>query len=102
VDCAGSAEEALARLSRNSYDIILCDINLPGFSGEELLRRVRAKTGATVPHFIFMTGDVLDQDAWKPADGAPAQILQKPFHISSLSSLLREILQPQASRIGPS
>lgn len=101
VDGVGSSEEALSRLAQSSYDVILCDMNLPGLSGEELNRRVRAQAGQGAPQFIMMTGDMLDQDAVKQLGGNAARLLQKPFHISALVSLLSEMLQLQDVRIGP-
>ena len=43
VECAASSEEALALLADNTYDIVLCDFNLPGLSGEQLFERLRAQ-----------------------------------------------------------
>lgn len=101
VDGVGSSEEALAKLAKQSYDVILCDMNLPGLSGEELHRRIRAQAGQAAPQFIMMTGDMLDQDAVKQLGGNAARLLQKPFHISALVSLLSEMLQFQDARVGP-
>ncbi len=41
VDSAASGEEALEMLARQTYDVILTDIRMPGISGVELLARVR-------------------------------------------------------------
>jgi putative two-component system response regulator len=40
--CAGDADEARALLRAEAFTVVLCDINLPGRSGLELLREVRA------------------------------------------------------------
>ncbi len=101
VDTAGSSEEALSRLATNSYEIVLCDMNLPGLNGEELLRRLGTGAGEVTPQFVFMSGDLLDRDALRQFGDKDAHVLQKPFHVSALASLLTELLQPQASRVGP-
>jgi len=40
---AQSAEQALARLEVDRYDVVLTDISMPGLSGLELLGHVRQK-----------------------------------------------------------
>jgi two-component system NtrC family response regulator len=41
-DAAASAEEALEKLARTAYSLVLTDMRMPGASGLELLRRVKA------------------------------------------------------------
>ena len=38
VDTAGSADEAVERLNVAAYDLILCDLNMPGRDGVETMR----------------------------------------------------------------
>ncbi|WP_291736634.1 ATP-binding protein, partial [Leisingera sp. F5] len=40
--CTGSAESALELLPGSSFDLVLMDVNLPGISGTEATRRLRA------------------------------------------------------------
>ncbi|UWQ79029.1 TMAO reductase system sensor histidine kinase/response regulator TorS [Leisingera sp. S132] len=42
--CVASAEEALALLPEARFDLVLMDVNLPGISGTEATRRLRAMT----------------------------------------------------------
>jgi len=43
---AGSGEEAIDLLRREKYDLVILDIALPGISGLETLRRIKARTPA--------------------------------------------------------
>ena len=58
VDHARVDSEATLRaaLARRSWDLILCDFSLPGFSGAEALRIVK-DTAGDVP-FIFVSGTI--------------------------------------------
>jgi DNA-binding NarL/FixJ family response regulator len=53
----GTAEEALAALTRTSPDVVLMDINLPGTSGVEATRRVSQLAPATAVLVISMVDD---------------------------------------------
>jgi len=54
VDSVLSADEALAKLEKEKYDILISDYQMPGKDGLELLKELRQK-GETIP-FIMFTG----------------------------------------------
>jgi CheY-like chemotaxis protein len=99
VDCSESSEAALAYLGSNACDVVVCDSNLPGLTGEQLLERLRTGRSGSQPGFVLMTGDLVDSDALKQFEKKGARIMQKPFHVAALASLLTEILQPQPSKV---
>jgi CheY-like chemotaxis protein len=63
VDRAASSKKATELTNRNSYDVVLCDLNLESNSGKvvsgfDLHDRIMAKLAnrsAARPFFIFMT-----------------------------------------------
>lgn len=59
VDNADALNEALRE---RSWDIVLCDYNLPKFSGLEALRIIRQERECDVP-FIFVTGSIGEEAA---------------------------------------
>ena len=42
---AASGEEALEQLGRETFDVVLLDIHMPGISGLEVVERLRASVG---------------------------------------------------------
>ena len=98
VQSAASSEEALKYLAENAYDAIVCDYNLPGMNGEKFLERLSAKRGSSIPRFIFMTGELFEPEASARYQSMGVRVLQKPFQVGGLASLLREILEPQPSQ----
>jgi PAS domain S-box-containing protein len=95
VDCAATTEEALALVQRSSYDVILCDLHLSsgGFSvdGREAASRILEAAGAQKPALIYMTGDLLESTQGNAGGGEPLW-LQKPFRISDVLALLKDVL----------
>lgn len=91
-----SSEEALAYLEKNSCDVVLCDYNLPGMSGEKFFERFFAdRRTSQLPRFVFMTGELVESESFDRLRQKGSSVLQKPFHIGALASLLTDLLQPQ-------
>jgi PAS domain S-box-containing protein len=63
VDTASSVNEALEKLKKTNYDVIVSDYQMPGKDGLELLEELRKK-GNTVPLIIF-TGKGREEIAMK-------------------------------------
>ena len=59
-DCsdAGSAEEALAALSENTFDLVISDIDMGGMSGLELVPRVHSLSPDTVVVMVSGNQDI--------------------------------------------
>jgi two-component system C4-dicarboxylate transport response regulator DctD len=96
VEGAPSSEEALTHLTAQDYEFVLCDFNLPGLNGEQLFDRVRSQTQGPNPRFVFMTGALLDPAQVAKFEKKGASVLQKPFHVAALATLLTQLLQGQS------
>lgn len=55
-DTAQSGNEAMKRIDKNKYEIVICDIIMPGMKGTDLLQKVKKQYPMT--HFIMITGYV--------------------------------------------
>jgi len=102
VNCAASEEEALACIRRSSYDVFLCDLHLSVngifVDGREAAARILAVAGPQKPVVIYMTGDLREPQERTPGRAEPF-FLQKPFRISEVLALLREVLAPAAAEV---
>jgi len=96
VDCAATIDEALAHFGRSSYDVLLCDLHLSanGFAvdGREAAIRLLQAAGAQKPAVIFMTGDLIESSRAESAGSGEPFWLQKPFRVSDVLALLRNVL----------
>lgn len=84
----------LANLYDEEIDVILCDLNLPGLSGTELLTHLAKHRPLLATRLILCTGDSIN-DA--PADSVLARhpfVLQKPFDFTSLQSIVDRVVSP--------
>jgi len=98
VEAAASAEEALDRLTAAAVDLIVLDIGLPGMSGLDLCRRLRADDEA-VPILILSARDAVADRVEGLQVGAD-DYLVKPFDLSELVARLQALhrrAQPPAT-----
>jgi PAS domain S-box-containing protein len=106
VVCVATVDEAIAQLRRSKYDAILCDIHLsaPGgfvVDGRKASTRLLDAGGAHKPVLIFMSGDLVEGGDGSAGRDMPFY-LQKPFRISDVLALLREVLTASPAEIRPS
>src|SRR2546426_9556332 len=87
---ASDGNAALERLQAGGVDLVLTDPKMPGLSGIELLRAVKAIAcgGVGILLTAFGTGEEAVKDMEEGADG----LLTKPFQRSQLLGLIRQVL----------
>jgi CheY-like chemotaxis protein len=95
-DFVGSGEEAVSAAMTRGYDLLLVDVTLPGISGLEAARRIRALSGPAgrIP-IIGVSGrsEVGDQDAARAA--GMVFYLRKPISPSALAEAIAAALPPR-------
>ena len=76
---ADTAEEALAKLKAQRFDVVISDISLPGLSGKELLNRVIESYPGTP---VIIISGLSDQEQAQSLIGLGAfDYLLKPFRL---------------------
>jgi PAS domain S-box-containing protein len=91
VDLADSGEEGLRLLGQWEYQIVLCDLRMPGMSGHEFYRRLQASDSPAISRLVFMTGDVLSPEASRFLQEAARPVLSKPFTLRDLTDTLAQV-----------
>jgi diguanylate cyclase (GGDEF)-like protein len=75
-------------LNEERIDLVLCDLETPGFDGEKLLRVKQSRPGGAGVPFLFITAsEDLDRRARLLEDGA-CDAITKPFHPADLLARL--------------
>jgi PAS domain S-box-containing protein len=89
-----SGQEGLAQLtSREPFDVIFCDLMMPGLSGMDLYERVRECMPELAMRFIFITGGTYSARARQFLETVPDRWLEKPFDVQQLQRLMGRILE---------
>lgn len=89
--------QALERYRSQKWDLILLDVMLPGISGIELLRRIRAHD-VTTP-VILLTAKSSVEDKVSGLDLGANDYITKPFQIEELLARIRAALRMKPSLI---
>lgn len=87
---AGNSETAFNLLSKNTYHLILLDINLPGMTGFELCRELRSVS--TVP-VIFASARTSETDRIAGFDIGGDDYLPKPYSMKELLSRVNALIR---------
>jgi CheY-like chemotaxis protein len=79
-----AAAQAVELLARESFDVILCDVMLPGMSGIDLFEAVSRAEPELLRRFIFVTGGAFTQRARDFLASVPNVRIDKPFEASAI------------------
>lgn len=90
-EIAASGEDALQRLQKGSFDLLILDLNLPVVSGSEVLSKIRSEN-ADIPILILTATDEVAERV-SCLDAGADDYLTKPFLFSELSARIRAVLR---------
>ncbi len=98
VDCASSGEKAYEMLSPFTYDLVIADLRMPGaMDGRELFLKLSEESPETAERFVFITGDIMQDETAKFLKGTGRPFLLKPFSIRDLRLVINRTLRPPAA-----
>ena len=95
VESVGSAEEALEYIGKQIPDLIILDLNLPGMSGFDFLKKFRDEYNSSLPVIIVSARDA-DEDIIKGLGNGADEFVTKPYSPKVLTARVEAILRRQA------
>ena len=95
VEIASTGQEALTKIDRQRFDLVLMDIQLPDIDGWEITRRVRVlKSNVELP-IVAMTANAKSSDIKRSLDAGMNDHLLKPVVAEYLYRTMIKWLKPQ-------
>lgn len=88
--CAENGEQAFARLTQESFHLLLMDINMPDITGFELCRELRRKSNVPV---IFASARTAESDRITGFDIGGDDYLPKPYSMKELLSRVNALMR---------
>jgi DNA-binding response OmpR family regulator len=104
VTLAHSGVEALKLLRRYRPDLVLLDVLMPGMSGMEVCRRLRADENTASLPIIFLTARGQERDRTEGLRAGADDYLSKPFNLEELilrvkAVLRRAVQEPEEDKV---
>src|SRR5271168_2355588 len=90
---AADGEEAVAECATFRPDLILLDILMPGMSGLEVCRRIKATPETRLTPVVLITGLTETEDRIKGLNAGADDLLSKPIDFNELLARTRSLLR---------
>jgi CheY-like chemotaxis protein len=98
VTAVGSVRAALAALNNDAnFDLVLCDLMMPGESGIDFYGVVQRMYPDLIPRLAFITGGAVTPVTSKFLDTAARPVLSKPFTLDSLLAFVDGLVAARAT-----
>jgi signal transduction histidine kinase/DNA-binding NarL/FixJ family response regulator len=95
VEAVLDGQEALRRLTRNPYDLVICDLRMPHFDGEAVYQSLRHAGSPLLKRILFITGDVIAPQTREFLEPNQLPYLAKPFLVEELKLAVNRLLDPR-------
>ncbi len=93
------SQDGLTRLSRNNYDLVICDLRMPRLDGREFYEAlVRTKNPAR-SRILFITGDTVARGTQQFLESTGMPHLGKPFLVEEVRFAVRRILESHVEQL---
>ena len=89
---ASDGAEALDKVRRGSFDLVLTDIRMPGMDGLEFIRKVRSELKDLALPIIIVSTKGADEDVQLGMNLGASGYLSKPISMARLKELVTNFL----------
>ncbi len=89
VEAAKGGAKGLRKLQEEEYDLIMCDLRMPGIDGKQVYEKVKASNPQLTDRFIFLTGDIISEETRTFLQESGNCYIAKPFSKETLLDTVR-------------
>jgi two-component system chemotaxis response regulator CheY len=89
---AGNGDEALALVREHQLSLIMCDINMPGMSGLELLQKIKDEKLAIGVPIVMVTTENSEPQVRQAILAGARGYIRKPFTVDHIKNNVRPLL----------
>lgn len=93
VDEAQNGEEALFKLRKETFDLVISDWNMQPMTGLDLLRQVRADAKLKVTPFIMVTAESKTENVITAKQAGVSNYIVKPFNAETLKMKIASVFK---------
>ena len=90
VEVTGSPKEALSKVDKKSYDLLMLDIIMPELDGLELCKEIRRRETCKEVPIVFLTAKSREKDRTKGLEVGANRFLSKPISPEKLLDIIAE------------
>jgi len=98
VDSASDGEQALAKIKKTKYDLVILDLMLPGIQGIELCRIIRSEPKTAGLSIIMLTAKGEEVDRILGLEMGADDYMTKPFSPRELLARVKAVLRRSAEK----
>ncbi len=88
--------EALQRAARQTFDLVICDMKMPGLDGQHFYKFLKRSGNPLRERFLFVTGDIVAAQTREFLERNRVPHVAKPFLVEELTEKVRGVLKLQA------
>lgn len=88
---AEDGKEALQLMKSEKFDLVLCDWNMPGMPGIELLKLVRADDELKDTPFVMVTAEAQKENILEAVKSGVSNYIVKPFTANAVEEKLKKV-----------
>jgi len=92
VEVLQDGREALDRAARQSFDLVICDMKMPGLDGQHFYKSLEQSGNSLRERFLFVTGDVIAAQTREFLERNHLPHVAKPFRVEELTEKVHGVL----------